>query len=211
MAEWLRSGLQSRVHQFDSGRRLSPLPLPVALVSAGDPHRSAHGGPSVWVLRWSELIPPGGLVLDVACGRGRHTRALQDRGLRVVAVDRDVSGLSDLAGHPDLEAIEGDLEAGDPPPGLAGPFAAIVVMNYLHRPLLGALVAAVAPGGVLIYETFAAGHERFGRPRSPEHLLQPGELLETVRGRLRVVAYEDVVVGSPPSAAVQHICALRNA
>ena len=150
-------------------------------------------------------------MLDVACGGGRHTRALLDRGLQVVAVDRDVSGLADLAGRPELETIEADLEAGDPPPGLAGPFAAIVVTNYLHRPLLGVLVAAVEAGGVLIYETFAVGHERFGRPRSPEHLLQPGELLETVRGHLRVVAYEDVVVGSPPSAAVQRICALRNA
>ena len=180
-------------------------------MSAGDPHRSAHLEPSAWVLRWAELIPPGGLVLDVACGAGRHTRALLDRGLRVLAVDRDVTGIADLAGRSGLTTRQADLEASDPPRELAGPFAAIVVTNYLHRPLLGPLLAALAPGGVLIYETFAAGQERFGRPRSPEHLLQPGELLETVRGHLRVVAYEDVRVGSPPSAAVQRICALRNA
>ena len=179
-------------------------------MSAGHPHRSADLEPSAWVLRWAELIPPRGRVLDLACGGGRHTRVLLDRGLRVLAVDRDVSGLADIRGRPGLEVIEADLETGDPRPELAGPFAAIVVTHYLHRPLLDALVAAVEPGGVLIYETFAVGHERFGRPRSPEHLLQAGELLETVRGHLRVVAYEDIVTGSPPSAAVQRICALRS-
>lgn len=162
------------------------------------------------MLRWAELIPAGGEVLDLACGGGRHTRALLDSGWRVLAVDRDTSGLADLAGRPGLTTLQADLETGDPPPELAGPFAGLVVTNYLHRSLLPALVAAVAPNGVLIYETFAEGHQRFGRPRSPDHLLRPGELLEAVRGHLRVVAYEDVVIGSPPSAAVQRICALRN-
>lgn len=178
-------------------------------MSAGDHHRSAHVEPSAWVLRWAELISPGGEVLDIACGGGRHTRALLDRGLRVLAVDRDTSGLTDLQGRPGLRALAVDLETGDRPAELSEPFPGIVVTNYLHRPLLGTLVDGVAPGGVLIYETFAVGHERFGRPRSPEHLLQPGELLEAVRGRLRVVAYEDVLIGSPPSASVQRICALR--
>jgi hypothetical protein len=86
-----------------------------------------------------------------------------------------------------------------------------VVVNYLHRPLLPALVSAVAPGGVLIYETFAQGNERFGRPRNPDFLLRPGELLEAVAGRLRVVAYEDLIVAQPRPAAVQRIAAVNEA
>lgn len=176
-------------------------------MNAEDAHHEPPA-PSPWVTRFAGSIPAEGDVLDVACGDGRHTRVLLDRGLRVVAVDRDLSGLADLVGHPALLAVHTDLET-DPPPALDGPFAGVVVTNYLHRPLLGALVAAVAPGGVLIYETFAVGNERFGRPRSPQYLLRPGELLEAVRGELRVVAYEDVTVEVPRPAAIQRICAVR--
>lgn len=165
--------------------------------------------PSDWVRRSAAAIPPEGQVLDVACGAGRHTRLLLERGLSVVSVDRDTSELDDLRGRDDVRIVRADLEAGGPLPVLAGPYAAVVVTNYLHRPLLSHLVEAVAPGGLLIYETFAAGNERFGRPRSPAHLLEPGELLEAVRGRLRVLAYEDVTVNSPRPAAIQRICARR--
>lgn len=150
-------------------------------------------------------------MLDLACGGGRHTRLFLELGHRVVAVDRDVSGLHDLAAHPALEPRALDLEDGRPFALDRRRFAGVVVSNYLHRPLLPELVAAVAPGGVLIYETFARGNERCGRPRSKRFLLERGELLEAVRGRLRVVAYEDVVVEHPRRAVVQRICARRPA
>ena len=165
--------------------------------------------PSPWVVRFAGLTPSGGEVLDVACGSGRHTRLFLERGHRVVAVDRDLSGLADLAAHPRLERVEADLEQGGPFVLAGRSFAAVVVANYLHRPLLPSLVAAVDAEGVFIYETFAAGNERFGRPRNPDFLLEPGELLDAVRGRLRVIAYEDVVVDRPSPAAVQRICAIR--
>lgn len=165
--------------------------------------------PSAWVERFAGLVPPGGDVLDVACGKGRHTRLFLARGHPVVALDIDLAGIADLAGHARLETLEVDLEDGRPFVYARRRFAAVVVTNYLHRPLLPALVAAVRPGGVLIYETFARGQERLGRPRTPEYLLEPGELLEAVRGRLRVIAYEDLIVDDPRPAAVERICALR--
>lgn len=162
---------------------------------------------SAWVERFAGLVPPGGVVLDLACGRGRHTRFFLARGHPVVAVDRDLSRLEDLGRRPDLERIEADLEQDRPWPLGARRFAGVVVTNYLHRPILPAIVTAVAPGGALIYETFAAGNERFGRPANPAFLLRPGELLEAVRGRLAVVAYECLTVEEPRPAAVQRIAA----
>jgi SAM-dependent methyltransferase len=164
--------------------------------------------PSPWVARFASLVPPGGRVLDVAAGGGRHVRFFRSRGHAVTAVDRDTSGLADLGSDAGVEVVECDLEAGAAFPFPAGAFGGVVVANYLHRPILPDVVAAVAPGGVLLYETFARGQERFGRPHRPEFLLEPGELLEAVRGRLRVVAYEDVVLDDPPRA-VQHIAAVR--
>jgi SAM-dependent methyltransferase len=155
------------------------------------------------------MVPPGSTVLDVACGGGRHTRFFLALGHPVVAVDADASGVHDLAGHPCVEVIEADLEVGDPVPFRGRRFGAVVVTNYLHRPILGDIVDAVDAGGMLLYETFAAGNERFGRPRRADFLLQPGELLDAVRGALRVMAYEDLFVGDPPRAAVQRIAATR--
>ena len=172
----------------------------------------SHGAlsaPSAWVERFAGLVPEGGGVLDLACGSGRHTRLFLERGHPVVALDRDLSSLGDLAGAPNLEAIEADLEGGSPFPLAGRQFAGIVVTNYLFRPLFPALIAALAPGGILIYETFAQGNERFGKPRNPDHLLRPGELLVALQGHLRVIAYEDLIVETPRPAAVQRICALR--
>jgi SAM-dependent methyltransferase len=166
-------------------------------------------GPSPWVARFAALIPPGGTVLDLACGGGRHVRFLTDRGHPVIALDRDISKLGALKDAAGVEALEADLENGGPWPLAGRRFAGVVVANYLHRPLFPAIVAAVAAGGVLIYETFAAGNERFGRPSSPDFLLRPGELLDAVRGTLRVVAYEDGIVDTPRRAAIQRVCAIR--
>ena len=148
-------------------------------------------------------------MLNLACGGGRHGRLFLARGHPVVALDRDVSGLADLRGTAALEVVETDLEEGQPFPLAGRRFGGVIVVNYLYRPLMPALIDAVAPDGVLIYETFAIGNERFGRPSNPDFLLRPGELLEAVQGTLRVVAYEDRVVRRPRPAAVQRICALR--
>ena len=175
---------------------------------SGDSRRHlALTEPSPWVVRFAGLVAPGGSVLDVACGGGRHTRLFLTRGHPVTAVDRDVSALADLGTRPDLQRLEFDLEDGRPFPLAGDQFSGIVVANYLHRPLFPALIAALAPGGILIFETFAQGNERFGRPRNPDHLLRPGELLDAVRGALRVLAYEDLVIERPRPAAVQRICA----
>ena len=165
--------------------------------------------PSAWVARFAPLVPRGGTVLDLASGNGRHTRYFLQRGHDVVAVDRDLSGIADLARNPRVEVLRIDLEADEPFPPADRRFDGVVVTNYLHRPLLPGLVSAVEVGGVLIYETYARGNERFGSPTNPDFLLQPGELLEVVRGRLRVVAYEDLVVDEPRPAAVQRICAVQ--
>jgi SAM-dependent methyltransferase len=162
--------------------------------------------PSHWVQRWAALIRPGGDVLDVACGAGRHARFLAALGFEVDAVDRDPSLFRDKPAG--IRLLGADIEEG-PWPYAGRTFDAIVVANYLHRPLLPTLVTSLEPGGVLVYETFARGNERFGKPSNPAFLLAPGELLEAVRGHLRVVAYEDVVLEAPRPAAIQRICAVR--
>ena len=164
--------------------------------------------PSAWVCRFAPMIRAAGRILDLACGGGRHTRYLTGLGLQVEAVDRDAAVLSRLAGLAGATTRIADLEQG-PWPYSDQRFDAIVVTNYLHRPLFPHLVAALAAGGVLIYETFAVGNERYGRPANPDFLLQPGELLEIARGRLRVVAYEALTVEIPKPSVVQRICAVN--
>jgi len=167
----------------------------------------APAGPSAWVARFAPRVAPGAPVLDLACGSGRHARLFLERGHPVLAVDRDLSRLSALADHPRLEAVACDLETGAVPDFFRRRFGGIVVTNYLHRPLFRPLAAALAPAGVLIYETFARGNERFGKPSDPAFLLEEGELLSAFLGRLKIVAYEDVVVAEPRPAAVQRLCA----
>jgi SAM-dependent methyltransferase len=166
----------------------------------------------------SRLIPKtsgkdpnsGGNVLDLACGRGRHTRHFLGLGYRVTAVDRDVSDLANISENPDLEIIETDLEAGGANWPLGNRvFAGVVVSNYLWRPLLSRIVSAVAPGGVLIYQTFAKGNERFIRPRNPDHLLLPGELEQVVAGKLEVIEQFHGEVDTPRPAVIQRLCARR--
>jgi SAM-dependent methyltransferase len=166
--------------------------------------------PSEWVQRWAARIAAAGRVLDVACGSGRHARYLTGRGHRVEAVDRDKESLRGLAGVTGVTTRAADLESGEWP--YAGTyFDAVIVTNYLHRPLFPHLLAALAPGGVLIYETFALGNERYGRPSNPDFLLKPGELLKVAHGRLEVIAYENLVVDVPRPAMIQRMCAINGA
>jgi SAM-dependent methyltransferase len=165
-----------------------------------------HGteSPSDWIVRWSHLVAPDGPVLDLACGRGRHLRWFAGRGHAVTGVDRDADALAGLAGVG--ETLAADIEGGPWP--LAGrQFAAVVVTNYLWRPLFPRIVEAVAPGGVLLHETFAQGNETVGKPSRPDFLLAPGELLRAYAA-LRIVAYEDGFLDAPPRF-VQRIAAVR--
>lgn len=173
------------------------------------PSHAALSAPSPWVSRFVGQIPAGGQVLDLACGGGRHTRLLRRHGFPVTAVDIDPSRLADPADDPEIEVIAADLEAGAGWPLAGRTFAGVVVTNYLHRPTLADIVGAVAPGGVLIYETFAAGNERFGKPNNPDFLLRPNELLEVVLPNLTVIAYEHGEEREPKPAVRQKICAVR--
>ena len=163
--------------------------------------------PSTWVMRFLPLIPKGGAVLDLACGRGRHALPMADNGLNVTAVDRDVNL---LPCHDRITAIEADLEEGGAWPLAGCDFDGVVVTNYLHRPLFVVLAESLRPGGVLIYETFAVGNEAFGQPRNPEFLLRDGELLEAFAGTLSVVAYEAGKIDHPSPAVVQRMAAINS-
>lgn len=150
-------------------------------------------------------------MADLACGGGRHGRYFFDRGHAVLLVDRDLSRVADLSGAPGVELLQADLESGPWP--LAGrTFSGVVVTNYLWRPRLADVVALVAPGGALIYETFAQGQERLGRPKNPDYLLAPGELLDAVRGKLTVAAYThgEVRAADGTVAMRQRLCATRD-
>lgn len=161
------------------------------------------GAPSDWVQRFSHLVPPGARVLDVACGAGRHSRWLAQRGAQVTGIDRDEQALAPLEGV--ARTVCADIEGGPwPLPGET--FDVVVVTNYLWRPLWPVLLGSLRPHGLLIVETFALGHEKLGRPRNPDFLLAPGELLNVASG-LHVLAYEDGLLGAPPRR-VQRIAAL---
>lgn len=166
------------------------------------------GTPSPWVVRFAPRVAIGGSVLDLACGGGRHGRLFLERGHRVSFLDRDLSGIADLRGTVSAELIEADIETG-PWPLDGRQFDAVMVTNYLWRPLKGRIVATVAPGGVLIYETFMRGNERFGKPNNPDFLLLPDELLDWCRDAgLTVRAFEQ---GEDGNAVRQRICAVKPA
>ncbi|HEU5178067.1 MAG TPA: class I SAM-dependent methyltransferase [Burkholderiales bacterium] len=152
--------------------------------------------PSPWVVRWAPLVTRGP-VLDVASGSGRHSRIFADR--EVIAVDRDAQSI------PGVRFVQAELEDGSPWPFAGQRFGGIVVTNYLHRPLLPLLARSLAEQGVLIYETFMLGNEKFGKPSNPNFLLRPGELLQAFAD-LAVVAFEQ---GQTQKAVVQRICVIR--
>lgn len=157
--------------------------------------------PSPWVVRWAPLIARGPL-LDVACGEGRHARFFAARGLAVVAVDREQQSI------PGVEFVQADLEGGNPWPFGQRRFSGVVVTNYLHRPLFPHLRDCLEDRGVLIYETFMAGNERYGKPSNPAFLLRPGELWEVFAG-LHCIAFEQGAVAQPKPARMQRLCAMR--
>ena len=156
---------------------------------------------SEWVARWAPLIPRGE-VLDVACGEGRHARYLSTLGYAVTGVDRDSHVIEGV------EFVRADLEDGSPWPFAGRRFAGVVVTNYLHRPLFPLLEQSLGEGGVLIYETFMAGNERYGRPSNPAFLLRPAELLQAFP-ELAPLGFEQGLAERPKKAVVQRLCAIR--
>ncbi|MCF8199713.1 MAG: class I SAM-dependent methyltransferase [Sulfuritalea sp.] len=177
------------------------------MITDMDVHNSEKA--SLWVQRFLPLVTPGGSVLDLACGRGRHSLLMAARGYQVECADRDAQALTEIsATDPTIVTRHCDLESG-PWPYYGRVFDGIVVTNYLYRPLLPMLLNALDTNGVLIYETFMVGNERFGKPSNPEFLLRSGELLDMVRQRLKVVAFEQGEVSTPRPAVVQRLCASR--
>jgi SAM-dependent methyltransferase len=166
------------------------------------PHSPHIETASEWVVRWAPLVERGP-VLDLACGAGRHARLFAERGFEVFAADRDDQVLPGA-----IHFVKANLEDGSPWPFGARRFAAIVATNYLYRPLFPRLVESLDEGGVLIYETFMAGNERYGKPSNPNFLLRPGELLEAFAS-LTVVAFEQGALERPKKALVQRICVIR--
>lgn len=177
---------------------------------------AATASPSPWVAKASRHLAPPGVgdgnlrVLDLACGGGRHVRMLLEQGHRVLAVDRDIGGLKDLAGHRHLEILQWDLEDASPWPFARERFKGVLVTNYLHRPTLGRTLGLVAPGGLLIYQTFGVGNERFGRPSNPDFLASPGEIADLARRAGFSIAIDDHrTVASPRPAVVHRVLARR--
>ena len=170
-------------------------------------HPPGSGAPSSWVVRFAPLVAAGGTVLDLACGGGRHGRLFLERGHPVVFLDRTLAGIADLKDRESAELIEADIENGPWPLKDGRQFDALVVTNYLWRPLKPQLIAVLKPGGVLIYETFMRGNERYGKPGNPDFLLQPHELLDWCReAGFDIRAFEQ---GEETNAVRQRICAVK--
>lgn len=175
------------------------------------------GAPSQWIVKHTALIRKGGRVLDLACGTGRHAIWLAGQGYQVDAVDRDAQAVSGMEGMPNVNVSIADLETGNWPVAdqryggvYNGIYDGIVVSRYLFRPLLSTLAAMLNPGGVLIYETFMLGNERYGRPSNPDYLLLPDELKLVYAPLLQIYAFEQGKVDDPVPAVTQRICAIKS-
>jgi SAM-dependent methyltransferase len=166
--------------------------------------------PSPWVVMNSRYLIPNSRVLDLACGYGRHSKFLLEKGHRVTSVDRDGEALREVSKIESSKVLLADLEK-DNWPFSVGSFDAIVVTNYLHRSQFDRLVETLSDQGVLIFETFMIGNEQFGRPSNPEFLLYPDELTKVFGGALRVIKFEQGYEISPKEAMVQRVCAMHPA
>lgn len=170
---------------------------------------TAKPRPSKWVKKYSSLFPHPGPILDVASGGGRHTRYLLRKGYSVIAIDKNVLPLQNLK-TPLLSPVRVDLEAQAPWPFKPDSFGGVVVTNYLHRPIFQNIIDSLAKDGLLIYETFARGNEKFGKPSNPNYLLKPGELIRLTLNELHILSYEDITTDQPKPARLQRICARKN-
>ena len=165
---------------------------------------------SGWVRRYYRQFPKNGFILDLAGGTGRHARFLSQKGFKLLLVDNQISKAKDLQNVEGIKLVEYDLEAGNSLPFPASSFQGIVVTNYLYRPIFPQLLCLLDVGGILIYETFAVGHEKYGRPKNPNYLLNSGELINLVSPQMRVIAYEERLITRPTKAYVQRIVAEKN-
>ena len=165
--------------------------------------------PSEWVMKFAPLIASGGSVLDLACGNGRHALWLAGQGYSVDAIDRNAEAVAAMTGMPNINILIADLETADGYE-FAHRYDGIIVSRYLHRPLLKTLAEILKPGGVLIYETFMQGNERYGKPSNPDFLLKPGELQDIYSPLLNIVAFEQGEVDLPKPAVMQRICAVKS-
>lgn len=147
-------------------------------------------------------------MLDLACGNGRHAIWLAKQGYQVDAVDRNEQAVVDMLGIESINVSITDLETGDWPL-TAHRYDRIVVSRYLHRPLLSKLAKMLNNGGVLIYETFMIGSERYGKPSNPNYLLLRDELLTTYSPLLKIYAFEQGEFSEPNPAVIQRICAIN--
>lgn len=162
--------------------------------------------PSDWVRRFHSLIRPSGNVLDLACGSGRHTHFFLDKGFFVTAVDREIDELKEFSSLKRLEILKYDIEGSEEWPFSDRTFDGVIVVNYLYRPIFPKLSEVIAKDGLLIYQTFFEGNEVFGRPRNPDFLLKPNELLDVFGNKLKIICFEQGYVNDPSPAMIQGIC-----
>ncbi len=178
-----------------------------AVLTPSTPH--GNEPVSTWVQRYAHLARKQGTVLDVACGAGRHARFFAAMGMKVTGVDKNAAALAELTQY-GIRTLWTDIES-SPWPFVGHSFDTVIVTNYLWRPLLPLIAACVMERGAIIYETFAQGNERYGKPANPDFLLAPDELMQhfgTKQG-FEVIAYEDITLELPKPARVQRIAAVK--